>query len=224
MADLPASNDPIAAALAEDIGSGDATVEFFIDPETNRQVAARIFARETDDHRGRCRRSRRKSSRGSIPRSSVAARKRSDGSPVIQPGDTILTDDRGRAGSILTAERVALNFLQRLSGVATLTRRFVDAVAGTHGAHSRHPQDHPRPARARKSRRPRRGRAQSPHGSLRHGDGQGQPPPRRIHVSTRSRPPFTRARVARPGLRIELEADTLAQVYIVFSSAWTAWT
>jgi nicotinate-nucleotide pyrophosphorylase (carboxylating) len=33
--------------------------------------------------------------------------------------------------SILTAERVALNFLQRLSGVATLTRRYVDAVAGT---------------------------------------------------------------------------------------------
>lgn len=37
----------------------------------------------------------------------------------------------GRARGLLTAERVALNFLQRLSGVATLTRRFVDAVAGT---------------------------------------------------------------------------------------------
>jgi nicotinate-nucleotide pyrophosphorylase (carboxylating) len=37
----------------------------------------------------------------------------------------------GLAASILTAERTALNFLQRLSGVATLTRRFVDAVAGT---------------------------------------------------------------------------------------------
>ncbi|MEI9897060.1 MAG: carboxylating nicotinate-nucleotide diphosphorylase [Chthoniobacter sp.] len=33
--------------------------------------------------------------------------------------------------SLLTAERVALNFLQQLSGVATLTRRYVDAVAGT---------------------------------------------------------------------------------------------
>ena len=33
--------------------------------------------------------------------------------------------------SILTAERVALNFIQRLSGVATLTRKFVDAIAGT---------------------------------------------------------------------------------------------
>ena len=38
---------------------------------------------------------------------------------------------RGAASSILTAERCALNFLQQLSGVATQTRRFVDAVAGT---------------------------------------------------------------------------------------------
>ena len=37
----------------------------------------------------------------------------------------------GPARALLQAERVALNFLQRLSGVATLTRRFVDAVAGT---------------------------------------------------------------------------------------------
>jgi nicotinate-nucleotide pyrophosphorylase (carboxylating) len=37
----------------------------------------------------------------------------------------------GRANALLRAERVALNFLQRLCGVATLTRRFVDAAAGT---------------------------------------------------------------------------------------------
>jgi nicotinate-nucleotide pyrophosphorylase (carboxylating) len=37
----------------------------------------------------------------------------------------------GSAGSILTGERTALNFLQRLTGVATLTRRFVDRVQGT---------------------------------------------------------------------------------------------
>src|SRR5688572_4906491 len=40
----------------------------------------------------------------------------------------------GPARSILTAERTALNFLQRLSGVATLTRRYVDAIAGTGAA------------------------------------------------------------------------------------------
>jgi nicotinate-nucleotide pyrophosphorylase (carboxylating) len=38
---------------------------------------------------------------------------------------------RGTIGSVLAAERVLLNFLQRLCGVATMTRRFVDAVAGT---------------------------------------------------------------------------------------------
>lgn len=48
----------------------------------------------------------------------------------LSPGDTILRI-HGNAGSLLTAERTMLNFLQRLSGVATLTRQFVDAVAGT---------------------------------------------------------------------------------------------
>jgi nicotinate-nucleotide pyrophosphorylase (carboxylating) len=37
----------------------------------------------------------------------------------------------GPVGAMLTGERVALNFLQRLSGIATLTRQYVDAVAGT---------------------------------------------------------------------------------------------
>src|SRR4051812_29428243 len=46
-----------------------------------------------------------------------------DGGPVL--------DVEGAAGALLTAERTALNFLQRLSGVATLTARYVDAVAGT---------------------------------------------------------------------------------------------
>lgn len=40
----------------------------------------------------------------------------------------------GSAGSVLTGERTALNFLQRLSGIATQTRRFVDKVKGTHAA------------------------------------------------------------------------------------------
>src|SRR3954452_20225515 len=40
-------------------------------------------------------------------------------------------DVEGRAAALLTAERTALNFLQRLSGVATLTARYVAAVAGT---------------------------------------------------------------------------------------------
>lgn len=45
-------------------------------------------------------------------------------------GDTVMTL-AGPARSILTAERTALNFLQRLSGIATMTRNFVDGVSGT---------------------------------------------------------------------------------------------
>jgi nicotinate-nucleotide pyrophosphorylase (carboxylating) len=48
----------------------------------------------------------------------------------VTPGQTILRIN-GPGRTVLTGERVALNFLQRLSGIATLTRRFVDAIAGT---------------------------------------------------------------------------------------------
>lgn len=49
---------------------------------------------------------------------------------LVQPGD-IVGEAQGSARSLLTAERVALNFLQRMSGIATLTRRYGNAVAGT---------------------------------------------------------------------------------------------
>jgi nicotinate-nucleotide pyrophosphorylase (carboxylating) len=48
---------------------------------------------------------------------------------LCEPGVTV-AELRGRAGALLTAERTALNFMQRLSGSATLARRFVDAAAG----------------------------------------------------------------------------------------------
>jgi nicotinate-nucleotide pyrophosphorylase (carboxylating) len=53
----------------------------------------------------------------------------SDGA-VVHDGDVVCTI-RGPARTILTGERTALNFMQRLSGIATQTRKFVDAVAGT---------------------------------------------------------------------------------------------
>jgi nicotinate-nucleotide pyrophosphorylase (carboxylating) len=57
----------------------------------------------------------------------------------IQEGDSIhpnqlLCELYGNARALLTAERCALNFLQTLSGVATITRRYVDAIAGTGAA------------------------------------------------------------------------------------------
>jgi nicotinate-nucleotide pyrophosphorylase (carboxylating) len=56
--------------------------------------------------------------------------------PVLADGDraaanAVIAAVDARAGTLLAGERVALNFLQRLSGIATMTRRLVDAVAGT---------------------------------------------------------------------------------------------
>jgi len=48
---------------------------------------------------------------------------------LCEPG-AIVAEYEGYASALLTAERTALNFMQRLSGIATLTRRFVDAAAG----------------------------------------------------------------------------------------------
>ncbi len=49
---------------------------------------------------------------------------------LVEPGEAVLSV-KGPARALLTGERVALNFLGRLSGVATATRRYVEAVAGT---------------------------------------------------------------------------------------------
>lgn len=60
----------------------------------------------------------------------LAIRTQATDGATLAPGELLLTLE-GSMASILTAERTALNFLGRLSGIATLTRRFVDAVAGT---------------------------------------------------------------------------------------------
>jgi nicotinate-nucleotide pyrophosphorylase (carboxylating) len=116
--------DPVAVALAEDVGAGDLTSRFFI-PETHHSQA-RILAKQTAIVAGT---GPAKSTFQQVDRDLVIEVAESDGEQV-NLGDTVLRIS-GRTRSILTAERVALNFLQRLSGVATLTRAFVDAVKGT---------------------------------------------------------------------------------------------
>ncbi|HEY7001878.1 MAG TPA: carboxylating nicotinate-nucleotide diphosphorylase [Candidatus Udaeobacter sp.] len=118
--------DPIVAALREDIGKGDITTDFFV-PET-LHATGRITARE-------------KAIVAGTGAAAEAFRRvdsaidiqiiHPDGSEVV--ADDIIIEVRGLARSILKAERVALNFLQRLCGVATLTRQFVDAI-GNHKA------------------------------------------------------------------------------------------
>ena len=116
-------HDPIAVALAEDLGSGDLTSRYFVGDERR---SARIFAKEPAVAAGIG--TGAEVFRRVDPQIEVRV-VHGDGS-TLEKGDTVL-EINGAVRSILTAERVALNFIQRLSGIATLTRRFVEAVAGT---------------------------------------------------------------------------------------------
>ncbi len=111
-------------ALEEDVGEGDWTTLWTVSPEL-RAVAV-VVAREPLVVAGA--EAARRVFREVDPELEVEV-ERSDGSRV-EPDERVLTV-HGSARSLLTAERTALNFLGRLSGIATLTRRFVDAVEGT---------------------------------------------------------------------------------------------
>ena len=115
------ATDPIAIALREDLGEGDITTQFFV--RSDLRALGRIVARE------------RAIVAGTVTAAEVFRRVNPKLTvEILQPdgtalsgGETIL-EVRGAAGAILTAERVALNFLQRLCGIATLTRQFVEAI------------------------------------------------------------------------------------------------
>jgi len=114
----------IERALEEDIGSGDVTSRAIIPPDTQLsgnliakmqgvvaglEIVGEVFAQ--------------------VDEKIIYTPLRGDGTAVTK-GD-IIARVEGRGPSILTAERVALNFLQRMSGIATATRIFVEAVSGT---------------------------------------------------------------------------------------------
>lgn len=114
----------VSLALREDLGTGDVTVKALV-PQRLRGVA-RIQSKEP----------------GFVSGLDVAGETflKVDGKleieaqafdgKEVEPGEVLMTI-RGRVASLLKAERTALNFLQRLSGVATLTSHFVRAVEGT---------------------------------------------------------------------------------------------
>jgi len=122
----PDRYDPISAALREDIGQGDITTDFFV-AET-LHATGRIIVRENAIVAGTG--AAAKVFRRVDPSIDIQVVRR-DGDEGVA-GDLII-EVRGLARSILKAERVALNFLQRLCGIATFTRQFVDAV-GNHPA------------------------------------------------------------------------------------------
>jgi nicotinate-nucleotide pyrophosphorylase (carboxylating) len=117
----------IKRALEEDMGDGDATTNSIVPPDATLQgkivakqsgvvagldIAAAVFHQ--------------------LDRDVVFRTLVEDGASVLNR--TTLADLDGSARALLTGERAALNFLGRMSGIATLTKQFVDAVKGT-GAH-----------------------------------------------------------------------------------------
>jgi nicotinate-nucleotide pyrophosphorylase (carboxylating) len=114
----------IRLALEEDIGAGDVTTDALIEPE--HVSTAVIFAKESLVLAGL----------------RVAQEVFTTLDPAMsfdttfQDGDRVETGDEiltayGKLQALLTGERTALNFLQRLSGIATITRQYVDRVAGS---------------------------------------------------------------------------------------------
>jgi nicotinate-nucleotide pyrophosphorylase (carboxylating) len=127
MTDADGIRRVVRNALSEDVGSGDVTSRSIV-PATTRlegefvvkapgiiaglAVVGEVF-RQVDD--------------------------RITYTPLVEEGTPVSVGDlvarvEARGPGVLTAERVALNFLQRMSGIASMTRRYVDAVAGTRAA------------------------------------------------------------------------------------------
>lgn len=124
---LPPSiiDDLITRALAEDVGSGDVTSLATV-PE-NREAEARFLAKEDGVVAGLHIAER---VLHAVDRGVRVTWSKGDGDRVARGTEFGVVE--GRARSILTAERLSLNLMQRMSGIATLTRRMVDATQPHH--------------------------------------------------------------------------------------------
>ncbi|QQS54010.1 MAG: carboxylating nicotinate-nucleotide diphosphorylase [Candidatus Competibacteraceae bacterium] len=120
---LPDLNPNVALALAEDVGDGDLTAALI--PE-HAQAEATVISRETAILCGTAWFDA--VFRQLDPR--IATDWRAADGDRVEP-EQLLCTLRGPARPLLTGERTALNFLQLLSGTATLARRYADAVSGT---------------------------------------------------------------------------------------------
>ncbi len=122
--DHPAVDRLIRLALEEDIGRGDATTRATI--PSNQAAHGKIMAKADVVLAG-------------LPIIALVLAQTDKTAEVRLlaqegrqvPVGTVVAEVWGQAAGLLTAERTLLNFLQHLSGVATLTRKFVEAVAGT---------------------------------------------------------------------------------------------
>ena len=205
------SDDLIGLALAEDIGSGDVTAKWFTGSE--RQASAVIIAKDACCLAGIGVCAEVFSRVDGTLRVSVL---KNDGA-ALDPGDQVLRV-AGPAASILTAERTSLNFLQRLSGVATMARRYVEAVRGTGAVILDTRKTTPGFRLLEKA-------AVAASGATNHRTGlfdmvmvkdnhlAAGTTPDEIQAAIRS------AKAANPALKIEIEADTVAQARAFFQMA-----
>jgi nicotinate-nucleotide pyrophosphorylase (carboxylating) len=113
----------VEAALAEDIGRGDATTEATV--AATLRARARVVARAHGVIAGR-----------SVFEAVFRSLSQDCSVVGVEDGASVRSDEtvwelEGPARALLSGERVALNFVQRLSGIATRTRQYVQAVAGT---------------------------------------------------------------------------------------------
>jgi nicotinate-nucleotide pyrophosphorylase (carboxylating) len=124
MLDIPKDLDAqVAAALREDVGSGDVTA--LLVPATQK-VHGRVITREDAVL---CGRPWVEATFHQLDPAIVLTWHAGDGDRITADG--VIFEIAGPARGVLTGERTALNFLQLLSATATVARRFADAVAGT---------------------------------------------------------------------------------------------
>lgn len=120
----PEAVEAVRRALEEDIGAGDVTSQATVDAD--RKAHGRFVARDRLVLAGIELLPVIYELRGGVDSIELLAAS----GARLEPGQTLAVV-QGRARTLLECERTALNFLQRLSGVATLARRYADAVAGT---------------------------------------------------------------------------------------------
>jgi len=116
--------DCVKRALREDIGSGDVTSEACVPPD--RMAHGRFIARQQQIVAGTELLPTIYRERGGVERLHIDL-----SSGACAADGEVMATVRGRARTLLECERTALNFIQRLGGIATMARRYADAVAGT---------------------------------------------------------------------------------------------
>ncbi len=121
--DIDKISDIVQSAIKEDIGNGDITSEIFIPKDSESEG---IFIAKEDSIVAGLPVARYVFSQ--IDKNLVFTSNIEEGSKASK--DTTIANVKGSTLSILSAERLVLNFLQRLSGIATLTNRFVERVKG----------------------------------------------------------------------------------------------